>query len=408
MAYRTPILILIFVVLLIVGVGLAVYFYIPRQSSGASLLTAEVTRRNLEATVSTNGTIAPIVPPEIYAPIDGFVSDLTVHPGEHVQQGQVLMQLKSDSLKSALSEAQASLAQAELDSYPIIHGPTKAELAAAQAAIDETELELKQTRENLQREERLLQHNASTRTAVSDLKEKVARLELQLQNQKQKKENLTDQYTPEEKARARKRISDLNNRVTLLERQLAESVIHSPRDGVLYSLDVVGGAYVTTGTVLARVFKPGEVRLIAYVDEPELGRVHAGQDVTVHWDGLPDRTWHAKVERVPDTVTSLGTRSVGRVPCSFASPPPDLIPNINVNVQIVTAEAKNALVVPRAAVFVQNGHSTVITLHEGNQVFTPVDVGITTPQEAQITQGVHEGETVVINPEEESASSSGQ
>ena len=126
------------------------------------------------------------------------------------------------------------------------------------------------------------------------------------------------------------------------------------------------GLFVAKGQILTQIFVPGQVRLRAYVDEPDLGRIERGQETLIEWDGLPAKTWRGTVERPAETVVALGNRSVGYVICSVEGTPKELIPNSKVSVQIVTAQKADALLVPRAAVFNHGGRPTVIRL-EGDQ-----------------------------------------
>ena len=146
------------------------------------------------------------------------------------------------------------------------------------------------------------------------------------------------------------------------------------------------------------MYDPGKVRLRAYVDEPDLGRIEKGQAVLVEWDGLPGRQWTGVVERPAEEVVALGNRSVGHVICAIKGEPKELIPNVNVRVQIVTARKSNALVIPRSAVFSNNGQPAVMLLEGNHTVLKPVTLGLVTPQEIEILQGIDEGSTVVTNP----------
>jgi hypothetical protein len=59
--------------------------------------------------------------------------------------------------------------------------------------------------------------------------------------------------------------------------------------------------------------------------------------------------------------------------------------------------------VPRAAVFNYGGRPTVIRLEGNQKVFNPVTLGLATPQEIEILEGLEEGSKVIINPEETGA-----
>jgi HlyD family secretion protein len=377
--------------------------YNGRGSASSSFLTTTATRRALRVTVSTNGTIEPLDRSEIFAPIDGTVAHVQIYDGDEVTRGQLLMRLESNPLRTALVEARAALLQARRQAQPILSGPSPEELAAVNASIAETQLQLQQARQELRREEALLKGAATTRVAVENLRERVKLLEVQLEGLRQKKEGLLNRYSPKDRQLELERIRQMEQQVKLLEQQLAAAAIFAPRAGVVYSLPVKPGTSVVKGQLLAQIFAPGQVRLRAYVDEPDLGRIDKGQETGIEWEGLPGKRWTGKVERPAETVVALGNRSVGYVICSIEGNPRELIPNSRVSVQIVTAQKADALVVPRSAVFNHNGQPTVITLEGDRKVFKPVTLGLATPQEVEILQGIEEGSKVILNPGESTA-----
>jgi len=362
--------------------------------------TATVARRALKVMVSTNGVIEPVDRSEIFAPIDGMVAQLPIHEGDEVAKGQLIARLESNSLKTALVDARAALLQARRQAQPVLAGPSPEELAAIDASTAEGQLQLQQLREALHREEALLKESATTRVAVENLRERVKILEVQLQGLKEKREGLLNRYTAKDREWELKRLAEMEQQVELIKQQLAAASILAPHKGVVYSLSVKPGLFVAKGQVLTQIFVPGQVRLRAYVDEPDLGRIESGQATIVEWDGLPGKRWMGTVERPAKSVVTLGNRSVGHVICSVEGVPKELIPNSKVSVQIVTAQKDDALLVPRAAVFNQGGQPTVIRLEGNRKVFNPVTLGLATPQEIEILEGLKEGSTVIANPGE--------
>jgi len=118
----------------------------------------------------------------------------------------------------------------------------------------------------------------------------------------------------------------------------------------VYSLPVQKGAFVNAGDLLVQVADLHKVKVRAFVDEPEIGKLQKGQEVEVTWDALPGRVWKGTLETLPTTVVPRGTRTVGEVTCVIDNADLKLLPNTNVNVAVVTARVENALTVPREAV----------------------------------------------------------
>jgi HlyD family secretion protein len=389
------------VVPILLVASLGYYLFVSDHSAPAPLLLSTAARHELKVVIGTNGIIEPADRIEIYAPIDAFVTDLHHPEGSEVSQGKLLMHLESQQLKTTLAEANAALLQARREAQQVVAGPPREEVAAVEAAIAEAALQLGQQREDLRREEALLSKEATTREVVENLRKQVSLLQLRLEGFQQKKQVLLNRHSDTEKQLVKTRVDELTRQVELLEQQIRLGSVVIPINGLLYSLPVRSGSYVNKGQLLAQIYQPGRIQLRAYVDEPDLGRVDKGQQVLIDWDGLPDRQWTGTVDKLAKQVVALGNRSVGYVICSIKGEPKELIPNINVKIQIVTASRAAALVVPRTAVFNANGKPTVMLSSDGlHTVLKPVLLGLITPEEVEIVQGIDEGSKVVTNPGE--------
>jgi HlyD family secretion protein len=387
-------------VLILLAVSLG-YYYLSKESAPPPLLLSTAVRRELRVVVSTNGIIEPVDRLDVNSPIDAFVTDLRHTEGAEVSAGQPLMRLESPQLLISLAEARAALLAARREAQRVAAGPSKEELAAVESAIAEATLQLSQQREDLRREEALLPKDATTREAVENLRKQVSLLALRIEGLKEKRQGLLNRYSDNEKQLEQERVNELTRQVELLDQQVRLGSMVVPRSGLLYSLYVRSGSYVSKGQLLAQIYQPGKVRLRAYVDEPDLGRVEKGQRVLIEWDGLPDQRWQAAVDKPAEQAVALGNRSVGYVICEIEGEPKALIPNINVKVQLVTASKKAALVVPRTAVFNADGKPAVLLSSDGiHTTLKSVILGLITPDEVEIVQGIEEGSQVVTNPGE--------
>jgi HlyD family secretion protein len=279
-------------------------------------------------------------------------------------------------------------------------GPPKEEISELDASIAEYEMQLQQQQRDLDIEESLYIKGATPRNAVEALKKQGDLLRLRLDSAKEQKRDLQQRYSADEKKWEQDKVTELAKQVDLLEQQLKMESIRASKSGLIYSLEAKPGSYVTRGQLLAQIYEPGEIRLRAYVDEPDLGKIEPGQPVVIKWDGLPDREWTGRVEEPAEQVVALDNRSVGHVVCSIDGTPKELIPNLNVEVEITTSVKKDALVVPRSAVFSDDGEPAVLLMESDRTVKEPVKMGLVTSQEIEILDGIKEGDAVVLYPAE--------
>jgi HlyD family secretion protein len=172
--------------------------------------------------------------------------------------------------------------------------------------------------------------------------------------------------------------------------------VRSPIAGEVYGLAARPGDYLKPGDIVTNVGRLDRVRVRVYVDEPLLGRVAPGEPVTITWEALPGKRWHGKVEQMPTSIETLGSRQVGEVVCTIENPGGELIPGTNVDAEIRTAVAPDALVIPKEALRHDASGDYVFVLKDGTVERRPVKTGISTVNRLQITAGLQEGDAVAL------------
>jgi HlyD family secretion protein len=189
--------------------------------------------------------------------------------------------------------------------------------------------------------------------------------------------------------RTRTQIADLQGK-------LAAARVVAPVNGTLFSLPVHARDFVHTGDLLADVADLHQVRVRAYIDEPELGKLEPGQAVQVTWNALPDRMWMGRTENVPRQVVARGARSVGEVLCSVSNDRLELIPNTTVDVRIQISERPNILTVPRGSVQIAGSHRYIFRV-DGNRLHrAEIKVGMSDASKFEVVEGLQEGSVVAM------------
>jgi HlyD family secretion protein len=167
----------------------------------------------------------------------------------------------------------------------------------------------------------------------------------------------------------------------------------------LYSLPVRKNDFVKVGDILAEMADLRQVRVRAFVDEPDLGALAANQVVQVTWDAMPGRVWTGKIEQVPKQVVPRGSRSVGEVICSIDNDKLELLPNINVAVRILVHELHGVLVIPRGAVNLENGQHFAYLVKDGIVSRKNITIGIASAEKYELLSGLAADDQVVIRTE---------
>jgi HlyD family secretion protein len=353
-----------------------------------------VLRENIINTIATNGKVRPVDNFEAHAPAATTVRRVLVRAGDRVRAGQMLLQLDDAEARAETAKALARLKAAEADLHSIQAGGTHEEVLITQSELVKARTELDAAKRNLSAMQQLEQRGAASPAEVEDADNRLMRAQAQVSLLQQKE---TSRYSRPEVVKVKAEHEEASTAYLAAQDTLQRSNVRSPRDGIVYSLPVAVGAYVNPGDLLVQVADLRQVQVIGYVDEPEIGRLVSGLKVTVTWDALPGRAWQGTVTRVPTTVTQLGTRSVGDITCTVDNSDLKLLPNVNVNVTITTAQDSDVLTVSREAIRQDDGKHYVYEIVNGELKRRNVTTSVSNPTRIEITSGLPDNALVALS-----------
>jgi HlyD family secretion protein len=356
--------------------------------------TTTVTRGPIRALISTNGKVEPIQNFEAHSPAATTVKRIFVKEGDHVRQGQLLLQLDDGDLLSQAVRAQAQIKTAQADQAELQTGGTHEELLTLDAQLIKARSARATAQRNLEALRRLQQEGAASAGEVKQAEDTLQRsdADLTLLQQKQK-----DRYSEPEVAKVQAQAAEAQAAYDAAEDALRKSSVRAPFDGIVYSLPVKQGNYVQAGELLVQEGDLSRMLVRTFVDEPDIGRLAAGQKIEVTWDALPSRTWIGAVTTVPSTVKLHSSRNVGEVTCTVDNHDLRLLPNTNVGVTIVTAEHQNVLTLQRDAVRMDESSPYIYQVEDGELKRRPITISLQNLTEVEITSGLPENAVVALN-----------
>ena len=358
-----------------------------------------VRRGPIRSLISTNGKIEAIqnLNLEAHAPIATTVKRLLVKEGDHVQKGQLLLQLDDADIRSQAARAQAQIKAAQVEQSALKTGGTQEEVLTLDAQLAKAGSARDVAQRNLDALRRLQQQGAASPGEVHQAEDKLqsAQADLTLLEQKKK-----DRYSQPEVAKVQAQASEAQAAYDAAEDALRKSSIRAPFDGTVYSLPVKQGAFVQEGELLLQEADLSKVLVRAFVDEPDIGRLQTGEKVEVTWDAVPGRTWTGVVSTVPSTVKVRLSRNVGETTCTIDNQDLRLLPNTNVGVTIVVAEHDSVLTLQRDAVHTDDSKLYVYRIVDNRLKRQPVEVSLQNLTRVEITSGLSEGASVAVPAEE--------
>ena len=229
---------------------------------------------------------------------------------------------------------------------------------------------------------------------VREAENALARADAQLTFLRQKQ---TQRYSNAELARVEAQQPEAQATYDAAQDVLSKSNVRAPFAGIVYALPAKQGGFVAAGDLLLQVADLRKVLVRAFVDEPDVARLAAGDPIEITWDAVPGRIWRATVTDVPSTVKLHGSRNVGETTSIVDNKDLKLLPNINVGVAIVTAERDNVLVVPREALRTDDAKSYVLLVAGHELKRRDVETSLSNLTQVEITRGLSAKDVVAIS-----------
>ncbi|MGH9524320.1 MAG: efflux RND transporter periplasmic adaptor subunit [Terriglobales bacterium] len=376
---------------IVVAVLILAAFVGRRRDVPVRAVTVEKT--TITATIQTNGKIEPIDAFEAHAPFATTVRKILVQQGAHVKAGQLLLQLDDADAMARAAQAQAAVANAQANVSAIQSGGTHEEVLTNQADLQRAQGDLNAAQRNLDAMRKLQQSGAASAGEVADAENRLKAAQAQVHLLQSK---LHSRYSEAEVEKAQAQTREARASMSAADQVIGRANIRAPRAGTVYYLPVREGQFVNSGDLLVQVADLSKVQLRAFVDEPDIGKLAAGQPVKVTWDGKPTKTWEGEVTHIPTTVVPHGTRNVGEFTCIVNNQDETLLPNVNVNVNIITARDPDALVVPREAIHQDDNKRFVYQVVNGELKRRDVQTSLSTLTETEVTQGLKANDVVAL------------
>jgi RND family efflux transporter MFP subunit len=186
-------------------------------------------------------------------------------------------------------------------------------------------------------------------------------------------------------------LNQVTSAIAAARQRRADLVVTAPIDGMVLRRDFEVGEVVGVNDALFWIGTPRPLRLTVDVDEEDIPRVHAGQKVLIKSDSFPGRVLEARVGRITPKGDPINKTFRVRVTLPDDTP---LLVGMTAEVNIVTAETPDALLIPATALV----DGKVTAVENGVAVLRPVTVGIRGRTRVEVTGGLEPGQPIVAIP----------
>jgi HlyD family secretion protein len=352
---------------------------------------AKAVRTELINTVPTNGKVEPEVNFEVHSPLSTTVKALYVQPGDQVAAGKLLMVLDDMAARAKVASAESGVKAAQAAVEAATHNGTLQERQQAAADVSRARGERDQARRDVESLSKLHSSGAASAGEVAGAQQRLDSAEASLHSSEESAHN---RFSPAEIARAQASLAEAEADLAAAREILAQTAVHAPAAGTVYSVNAGATEFVEQGKLLVQLADLHHMRVHAYFDEPEIGRLAVGQKIRIEWNARPGRVWSGHIVRVPVSVITYGTRNVGEVLVEIDDADGTLLPDTNVTVTVTTSTEPNTLAVPREALYSEAGKYFVYKIVNNQLQRAPVTIGTSNLTQVAITSGLNEGDAV--------------
>jgi RND family efflux transporter MFP subunit len=186
------------------------------------------------------------------------------------------------------------------------------------------------------------------------------------------------------------------------QRQLAEATIYAPFDGVVAMVLAKEGDIIPSPSMapqaIIQIIDPDSLELVVEVDEIDIPQVKLAQGVTVNVDALPEAVFTGQVTAIYPVPSEVGGVVLYKVRINLDTPKESGIKvGMSVSADIVAEKHENVLLVPSRAISKNGEGQTIVKVKANEQIQEKaVVVGLDDGLRAEITSGLSEGETLVV------------
>jgi len=377
----------------LLGAAVFVLWFFLRRPDPPELAFSKARRETLVSELSTNGKTEPVQWSAARSERAGLIAAVQVQRGQNVAEGAPLLTLDAREEQGEVARAEARLAQAKAEVETLQAGGRASDRADIEGTITRLEADRAAAERDRAALQRLLDRKAATQQELNQVQDRIARIDVDLAAQRNK---LAVLASPGDKDAAAARLREAQATLDNARRRLASAVVHAPRGGTIYNLPARAGGYLNAGDVVAEIGDLHRLRIIVFVDEPDLGRLREGLPVTITWDALGGRSWNGVIESLPTQVSPLGARQVGEVRTLVDNPGLDLPAGANVNARIRTNVVQNALTIPKEAIRRLDADFGVYVLEGNRLAWRKVSLGISNASRTEVTGGLKDDESVAL------------
>ena len=409
------------IISVVIIVAILAFFIIRLMPKGTEVTpTVDVVKAkkgDVVSTLSTGGTVASEVNVDYISPVNASEKEVNVVVGQTVKAGDYLLSYDTTELQSAydLAELQNKSEQATADDSLNVSNNNAKKVADADAKINDLNPKVDAKKNEISELNRQLSNPVISEEEAmrknSELEQKTAELQ-DLQSQLEVAKSEKDAAQAGVLSDQQKQSLDYNMQVSKLSVTNAQNDLSTAQaglvaefDGIVTNITVKNGSMATEGQTLVTIAKTSDMKVDFTISKYNLSEVSEGQTATIE---VLDNKYTGKISRMSKVAAAAMAEEGSQISASGSSsmvaaemhidyPDDNLVIGIDADMTINTGEAKDVIVIPALAVNEDVDGTFVYILKNDKVVRKEVTVGLMSDDEAEVKEGVKEGDMVLSN-----------
>lgn len=370
--------------------------------------TTKIEKGNISSYISSDGKIEEVEKAEVYFDTPLKVNKVHVVEGQKVSKGEQLFELDLDALNSQLEtlKINRTVQQTSVDSKAL-----DAEVERASNNMKAAERNYNDSKKTYEDNKALYAAGAISKAEL-DMSEKAfieADSGMSGLNNARLAYNTAVESRKNSKSSGGDNLKVMDIQISDLEKKIdtIKNDCSSPIDGVIASLGVDEGAFISSMQPAYRIINPDMLQIRARVKEFDIKGVAPGQQVRITGDAIDkSREVDGTVKSISPVavanMTSSGNETVVEVLITVNGAGDILKPGLNVTCEISTVNKKDVLLAPMEAITPdKDDNNMVFVVDEENMTMMQkkVTVGLNSDMSVEILEGLKEGDLVIIDPQ---------
>ncbi len=310
---------------------------------------AKVEKGEIFSRINTTGTVNPVTSVTVSTQVSGTIKDLLVDVPVRVKKGDIIARLDQDLFRAEVLQAQARVAKVKANLAKERAGVEMLKSRVA-ASIEGTRTAFENLGEKHRRNKDLVGRNLISREQYESIK---AGYDLAAARFREESARVDEAKVKQAViAGIRAEVQQAEAELEMARIRLNRSVIRAPISGVVIQKTVEAGQTVAaslSSPPLVKIAELAEMKVDAWVDEADIGKVEVGQAVEFQVDSYPGRVFRGKVVRIFPTPEIKDNVVTYDTEIRVANDDLALKPGMTANVTIVLARRQDVLIVPSAA-----------------------------------------------------------